>query len=252
MGTKGKLVAIMEMFDKIDDIVYEPIHLACDALRQPLRQIEANNERKKMKLENELKRSDKEFEEKLRIKVNRQDVLLRTEERKINAEIDKMLSDADFERQERMVEAVKKYQIDLGEASVSIGESIGKMSLELRTKAQDMVLEQALKYKYIQEKSIDDSMKRLEIIQEKFGVDDTSNAKKLMEDAIAKQMMGIIDRADEFMVSMKNDLESMVENIDLITKETARNSMSWISVTTKKSLSLEGTSVIEKQQYDDI
>ena len=190
MRTKG-ILTLFGMFDRLDDIVYEPVHLLCDALRQPLRQIEINNERKKMELESSLEQNNKAFEEKLKLEINRENMLLRTDERKINAQIDKMLDDADFERQERMVEAIKRYQIDLGEVSVSIGDSIGKMSLELRKKAQDMVLEQTLKYKEIQEQAMDDSMKRLEMVQEKFGFENSSNAKKIMEHAIEKQMIGI-------------------------------------------------------------
>lgn len=246
MGTKG-ILTLFGMFDRLDDIVYEPVHLLCDALRQPLRQIEINNERKKMELESSLEQNNKAFEEKLKLEINRENMLLRTDERKINAQIDKMLDDADFERQERMVEAIKRYQIDLGEVSVSIGDSIGKMSLELRKKAQDMVLEQTLKYKEIQEQAMDDSMKRLEMVQEKFGFENSSNAKKIMEHAIEKQMIGIIERADEFMVSMKNDLETMVENIDIITRDTAKSSSSWISVATTKALTSGRSDVIEKK-----
>lgn len=38
------------MFDKVDDIIYEPIKMVCDALRQPLKQMDAKNERKKWNL----------------------------------------------------------------------------------------------------------------------------------------------------------------------------------------------------------
>lgn len=43
------LVNLFKMFDKLDDIVYEPVKMVCDLCRQPIRNAEAANERKKWK-----------------------------------------------------------------------------------------------------------------------------------------------------------------------------------------------------------
>ena len=45
------LVNLFKMFDKLDDIVYEPVKMVCDLCRQPIRNAEAANERKKMETE---------------------------------------------------------------------------------------------------------------------------------------------------------------------------------------------------------
>ncbi len=55
---KGK---IFGMFDKVDDIVYEPIKLVCDALRQPLKKVEAHNEKLKVEHDQELAMQLKQF-----------------------------------------------------------------------------------------------------------------------------------------------------------------------------------------------
>ena len=38
---------IFGMFDRVDDIIYEPVKLVCEALRQPLKQVDAHNEKSK-------------------------------------------------------------------------------------------------------------------------------------------------------------------------------------------------------------
>ena len=49
------------MFDKVDDIVYEPVKLMCDALRQPLKQIDAHNEKSKAEHQQALEQQMKEL-----------------------------------------------------------------------------------------------------------------------------------------------------------------------------------------------
>ena len=68
-----------------------------------------------------------------------------------------------------------------------------------------------------------------------------------MEEGISKQMMGIIERADEFMVSMKNDLEKMVAGIEIIVENTKENGMSWTSITTTKSLTSGNSNMIDEK-----
>ena len=66
MGATKAITKIFGMFDKIDDIVYEPVKLVCDVLRQPLKQIDAHNEKAKaennQKLEKELKQFEADLE----------------------------------------------------------------------------------------------------------------------------------------------------------------------------------------------
>ena len=75
------------MFDKVDDIIYEPIKMVCDALRQPLKQMDAKNERKKMELNSQL---DKEMQQ--------MGLDLEVQRKRENAEIDKMIADSKLER----------------------------------------------------------------------------------------------------------------------------------------------------------
>lgn len=62
---------IFGMFDKVDDIVYEPVKLMCDALRQPLKQIDAHNEKSKAEHQQALEQQMKEFEANLEFRKKR-------------------------------------------------------------------------------------------------------------------------------------------------------------------------------------
>lgn len=62
-----KIPGLLGVFDKIDDIVYEPVRLICDGLRQPLKQMDAANERKQMELAARLQREAEAFSVKVEL-----------------------------------------------------------------------------------------------------------------------------------------------------------------------------------------
>ena len=105
------LVNLFKMFDKLDDIVYEPVKMVCDLCRQPIRNAEAANERKKMETEARLQQQMKEYELELNLKRHQKELDIEANNRRINAEIDDMIARNELERQSMVVEAIKKYQI---------------------------------------------------------------------------------------------------------------------------------------------
>ena len=54
MVARKAVTKIFGMFDRIDDIIYEPVRLVCDTLRQPLKQIDIHNEKKIKEYEQKL------------------------------------------------------------------------------------------------------------------------------------------------------------------------------------------------------
>ena len=88
---------------------------------------------KKWKQKLDLEKEMKEFELELDLKRRESELNIEANNRRINAEIDNMIARNELERQSMVVEAIKKYQEDLGRVYFELSNSIGKMSLIKRT-----------------------------------------------------------------------------------------------------------------------
>ena len=97
----------VEMFDKLDDIVYEPVRLVCDALRQPLKNMDAANSRREKELEARLIQETEAFAVEMDLKRKREEAEIELDMRQRQAEIESMIADNEFARNARIVEAVK-------------------------------------------------------------------------------------------------------------------------------------------------
>ena len=229
------LVNLFKMFDKIDDIVYEPVKMVCDLCRQPIRNAEAANERKNMETEARLQQQMKEYELELNLKRHQKELDIEANNRRINAEIDDMIARNELERQSMVVEAIKKYQEDLGRVSVELSNSIGKMSLEIRERTHALVIEKTKEYVKIQNEIQDRASDRLEQLEQRFP--NGGRSKEIMENAVEKQLMSLLDISDKFMIAMKDDIANMTENINQITAQAVANTDKYLSPMMARALS---------------
>lgn len=239
MGALG----FLKMFDKLDDIVYEPVKVICDACRQPLKNMDAANERKKMETESRLQREVKEFEMNLDLKRRQGEMQLSAEERKLNAEIDQMIIDKDFERTMKKAEFMKNYQEDMIKLSSTISNALGKMSIELRDSAQNLVLEKTKQYVALQLEAKDRLKSDLKDLNDLFGDDEES--KSMMRKISFEQAQIILESTRNFMNSMKQDIDNMTANIDEITRQAIANTDKFL-FSTNVSMPSSGTI-----SYDD-
>lgn len=196
---------IGDWFGKLDDIVYEPIKLISDWARQPISALETNRE---------IKIKEKEME--LICDKERKLALINAEQRRWHVEIDNMISDQEDSRRDKLVESLKRYQIDLAEASTEIVVQIGNMTLELRERANQMMLERTKDYEQMQHEAFDKAMSKLDEINSKFANND--RVRLLMEDTVIDQMRSIIDAATKFISELNEDIKKINSNIDELTK----------------------------------
>ena len=167
-GEKEKKMGFLDMFDKIDDIIYKPVEAVSNWINEPLKKFEHKRE-----MENEQNRAVIE-EEKLRLEAEleqqriRADAELAADQRRWNAEIDQMIAEQEDARRDKLVESIKRYQIDLANASRDIINSIGEMSLELRKKANELVQEKTNDYITLQKAATNDATQKLIEIGERF------------------------------------------------------------------------------------
>ena len=135
--------------------------------------------------------------------------------KKLDFELEELRKDKVIERNKATLETIKKYKADMAKLSVEIVNTIGNMTLDLRERANNFVQDNVKRYKELQDDAITKADKRLEEIETKYP--EGSKSKEIMQDAVAKQMNSIIDRADNFMNTLNDDLKKITSMIDDIT-----------------------------------
>ena len=185
------------------------------------RQLAASNERKSKELEQKLRHEDEKF---------MQDLAL--ENRRLNAEIDDQIAARELDRQKKIMDAIEAYQKSMADCSISIGESLGIMSIELRDRAMKLVEERRRDYEETQNRASERAISQLETISQKFP--EGSKAREIMEDSVGKQLSNIIDTATHFMQTIDEDFKNLLANVDQITRNSIENSNQYIAPASRK------------------
>ena len=248
-------MSFFDMFDKIDDIIYKPVETICEWTKEPLKRwehqrdmetqsqnIEDEERARKENHQHEVEMAQKTADNEMAKK--RLDQALTEEERKSvtedmaarakidadirkwNAEIDQMILREEDARRDRLVECMKRYQIDLSNAARDIVNSIGMMSLELRERANQLVIERTKDYIAIQEKAKDNAMNRLEEIGTRFA--NNERVRIRMEDSVINNMDSIINQADKFITEISEDFKRLNQNTDELMRIGLQNAGEYI------------------------
>lgn len=203
-------MGLLGMFDKLDDIVYAPVKTVTNWLEEPLRRAEhtRNMEAEQKAVELEVWRA-------------REQEKLRQEANKADNDLQNMMDDAQFARNEAAVEAIKRYQIDLAKVNEAMIENIGRMNLALRKEAHEMVSSYTQLYRDQQEEALDKAEARMTGIQTRYANNDRIREK--MEDAVMLQITSIINAANKFISELNEDLKKINELTDKLTERSTEN-----------------------------
>ena len=218
-------MAISDIFEKLDDIIYEPIHVLVSYVGEPLKWLE--NQRKVIeetaviKKETDLRIKEKKIEQlieqkKLEAELNakRENAKLENDIRKWDEEVNNLIADSEMERRDKLVESIKRYQLDLATASKDIAESIGKMSLELREKADDMVSKKTKEYMAIQENIEKRSWEEFSKAEEIFA--NNEKMREMIQMRILDERTSMIELTGSFIKELADDMKRLNENADKI------------------------------------
>ena len=113
-------------------------------------QMKFYQERKNTAQVQRLKREEAEFLQKLEL-----------DRLRFNAELDDMIARKEIERGTLILDAIKDYQVTMAECATSISESLGKMTIELRRQAHDLMEEKKRAYIQMQNDIRDDAHNQL-------------------------------------------------------------------------------------------
>lgn len=157
-----------------------------------------------------MKKEEAEYNASLQIR-------MQTEIVRINSETDQWVKDQEFQRMKDVAEAVTRYRERLTQLQYGIIKAIGDMQIDLREKAQDLILAKTREYKALQDLAQKDAEAEFERILDKF-----SSNERIMDIMITsaqKKLASVIDSTSQFLVGLNEDILNMNRNIDAITQK---------------------------------
>ena len=140
------------------------------------------------------------------------EIRMRKEINRINAETEQWTKDKEFERMHKVAEAIAQYQERLTTLNLRTVRAIGEMDIELRSKAQALILEKTKEYKAIQDQASADAESEFERVIEKFSGNE--RVLNIMISNSEKKLVSIIDATSKFLDELSIDIQNMNSNID--------------------------------------
>lgn len=218
-GTEEKgestAVKIFGMFDKIDDIIYEPIHLMCETLSQPLKGMQANREikakEKEAKLEVELAQKAKEFEQDLMIRQRKLEMEQTKEEKEMEEGIRQLIVKNDLATQEEMARLEVKFRQDMAEAAVKIASIVQNIAVESREKILALYKEKETSYLEMQKIYKKDMIESLNDLRAVFP---DGSGDDIVREEMSRQLIELLTRTSDFCNLLNKDMEKVLGIID--------------------------------------
>lgn len=201
----GFFTKVFGMFDKVDDIVYEPVKAISNWMQEPLKKFQHKRDMETLQLQQQLAQEDREHIADMEISI-----------RERHAKIDQMIIEYNDMHVEKLVDALKKYQLTLANASVEIVNNIGQMSLDLRNKAYNLVQEKSNSYYERMDEIKRKSNQELKQAKEDFG-DDSELFKELSHEILLERRE-MIEMAERFLSELASDMKELNVTLNELTK----------------------------------
>ena len=215
----------MGFFGAIWKVVTGPLGVLENWANEPLKRWEYNRQEaaKDRDVERRIREATGVEEVKARLQKelaqNQADLQIRmqTEINRVNAETEQWSKDKEFERMQKVAEAVSNYQERLMTLNLRTVRAIGEMDIELRSRAQALISEKTRDYLEIQNKATTDAENEFERIEIKFSSNE--RIKNIMILNCEKKLAGIIDATSKFIDELSLDIQNMNQNIDRLIQE---------------------------------
>lgn len=217
-------MSILSAVGKVFKTISGPLGILEDWATEPLKRWENNRDQANLDrdvereirrqtgvetVKSELRRQEAEHNTNLEIR-------MQTEIARINAETEQWTKDQEFQRMKDVAEAVTHYRERLTELQLNTIRAIGNMDIELRAKAQDLILSKTREYKALQDQAQKDAEAEFERILDKF-----SGNERIMDIMITnaqKKLASVIEGTSQFLLGLNEDIQKMNHNIDTITQ----------------------------------
>lgn len=213
-------MALGDMFDKLDDIIYEPVKAICSWVTEPLNRFEDNRKKRDVTQQAEIEATEREQQVELEIRKEERIAKLEADERRWNAEIDDLVRMKEIERNKRILNAVIEYRRSMIEDAKSIANNLSHMEMSLSSEAHELVLKKTEEYEKLQEKALKQCDDQLEEIGKKFA--DNKRIREKREDMVLAQTEGIVNAAKAFISELNEDIKRInINNTNRVNTATA-------------------------------
>ncbi len=214
----------LSVVDNVFKVVRGPLGILEDWASEPLKRWENERDQKNRDrdvereirkqtgvetVKSELRRKEAEHSANLEIR-------MRTEIERINAETEQWKKDKELQRMKDVADAVATYRERLTELQLNTIRAIGNMDIELRAKAQDLILTKTKEYKALQDKAQKDAEDEFTRILDKFSGNE--RILDIMIQSAQKKLASVIAGTSQFLLGLNDDIQRMNQNIDLITR----------------------------------
>lgn len=191
-------MAILDMFDKLDDIIYKPIETICEWAKEPLRRSQAKREA-----------DERNQEANIEIEKERQRAIINADIRRWDEEINDLICSNEIKRNKKILDTITEYRRSMIEDAQNIADNLSRMQMALVEEAHELVLLMTEKYKSLQDKAMKQCDEQLEEIQKRYSNNERVRIKR--EDQVLNQVDDIIKVATMFISQLNNDIKEINE-----------------------------------------
>ena len=133
----------------------------------------------------------------------------------MRAETRQWEEDKEAARRIKLLDAFKKYQEELTNLNTNAIRAIGEMNLDLKAKAQALVLEKTKEYKALQDEAQKQAMEECDMIEEKYA--NNERVMNMMLNATETKLAGIMNNCTRFIDELSEDIKEMNKSINQLT-----------------------------------
>jgi hypothetical protein len=217
-------MGLLSAVGKVFKVITGPLGVLEDWANEPLKRWENKRDQENRDREVERRIREQTGVETVKSDLRRQEaehqanleIRMRTEIERINAETEQWTKDKEFERMKNVAEAVANYRERLTDLQLNTIRAIGEMDIELRAKAQDLILTKTREYKALQDQAQKDAEEEFTRILDKFSGNE--RILDIMISSAEKKLASVIEGTSQFLLGLNEDIQKMNANIDLITR----------------------------------
>lgn len=207
---------IIEIIDKLVDIVHRPIELIANWSSEPLKNAELKRE---IELAKEKGLAQAEIEKIIMTHKNELKIKQETEIARIYMELEQLKKDKELERQKNVSDAIMAYQKQLTCMNIEAVNAIGSMQLDLRAKAQSLMQEKTLEYKALQDDAHQQARQELKELNADFPDPELHVLEReIMMESIKSRLTSVITTAQHFLSALNDDIRAINNSITVLTE----------------------------------
>lgn len=183
---KGVIMGFLDMFDKLDDIVYEPIKMICNWAQEPIRRFQTKRDAEAAQQAADIEAAKRSQEVELEVAKQERLARLQADQRRWNSEVDHLIAEQEIERNTRIFDTMTEYRRLMMSDIKDIAYAISLMEIDLVKQVYDLIEVKMANLEKMRAAAVENRKKELLEIKDLFdqGVIDEETKKDMTKDSI--------------------------------------------------------------------